>query len=117
MFFSFLYYAKLPLKKVLKMIVHIVMFKFKEEDKDANLKLVEKQLNNLLLKIDGLKSMEVGINFTEADRAFDLSLYSTFETKDDLSTYATHPEHLKVVELIKSVTTESKVVDYINSSM
>ena len=60
-----------------------------------------------------LKSMEVGINFTEADRAFDLSLYSTFETKEDLSTYATHPEHLKVVELIKSVTTESKVVDYI----
>ena len=56
--------------------------------------------------------MEVGINFTVADRAFDMSLYSTFDTKEALGEYATHPEHLKVVELIKSLTLESKVVDY-----
>ncbi|HEY9202830.1 MAG TPA: Dabb family protein, partial [Sulfurimonas sp.] len=36
----------------------------------------------------------------------------TFDTKEDLASYAIHPEHLKVVELIKSVTLESKVVDY-----
>ncbi len=95
------------------MIVHIVMFKFKEEEKVSNIEIVEKKLNELVQKIDELKSMEVGINFTESDRAFDLSLYSTFETKEDLKTYAVHPQHLKVVELIKSVTTESKVVDYI----
>ncbi len=94
------------------MIVHIVMFKFKEEDKASNLELVQTRLNELVSKIDELKCMEVGINFTVADRAFDLSLYSTFTTKEDLQSYAVHPEHLKVVELIKSVTLESKVVDY-----
>ncbi|MEA3521390.1 MAG: Dabb family protein, partial [Campylobacterota bacterium] len=51
--------------------------------------------------------------FNQSERAFDLSLYSTFDTKEALSEYAVHPEHLKVVELIKSVTIESKVVDYI----
>jgi hypothetical protein len=89
------------------------MFKFKDESKESNIKEVVKRLNALVGLIDELKSMEVGINFTDSERAFDLSLYSTFETKEDLASYAIHPEHLKVVELIKSVTLESKVVDYI----
>ena len=95
------------------MIVHIVMFKFKEENKARNLAKVQDKLEQLESKIDVLRSMEVGINFTEADRAMDLSLYSTFESQEDLKAYAVHPEHLKVVELIKEVTLESKVVDYL----
>ncbi|MDQ1245328.1 MAG: hypothetical protein QG565_1669 [Campylobacterota bacterium] len=95
------------------MIVHIVMFKFKDENKSSNIEEVTKRLNALVELIPTLKSMEVGVNFTVSDRAFDLSLYSTFETKEDLDAYAVHPEHLKVVELIRSVTVESKVVDYI----
>ncbi|MFA5454332.1 MAG: Dabb family protein [Sulfurimonas sp.] len=95
------------------MIVHIVMFKFKDENKSSNTEEVLKRLNALVQLVPTLKSMEVGVNFTISERAFDLSLYSTFETKEDLDAYALHPEHLKVVELIKSVTVESKVVDYI----
>ena len=95
------------------MIVHIVMFKFKDENKDANLKEAREELNALVDLVPNLKLMEVGINFTVAERAFDLSIYSTFDTKEDLDAYAIHPEHLKVVEFIKSVTIESKVVDYI----
>ncbi len=95
------------------MIVHMVMFKFKDENKVLNMAKVHSRLENLELKIDVLKSMEVGINFNESNRAFDLSLYSTFETEKDLEAYAIHEEHLKVVELIKEVTIESKVVDYV----
>ncbi len=93
------------------MTVHIVIFKFKDENKDTNLKEAREQLNALVDLVPTLKSMEVGINFTVAERAFDLSIYSTFDTKEDLDAYAVHPAHLKVVEFIKSVTTESKVVD------
>ena len=95
------------------MVVHIVMFKFKEENKALNIAKVKERLESLEKSIDVLKSMEVGINFNESDRAMDLSLYSTFENEEDLKTYATHEEHLKVVTLIKEVTLESKVVDYI----
>ena len=94
------------------MIVHIVMFKFKEDDKQANLVKVKAILEQLPKKIDELISMEVGLNFDTADRAMDLSLYSTFKTKADLESYAIHPAHIKVVEFIKTVVTESKVVDY-----
>jgi hypothetical protein len=88
------------------------MFKFVEENKAQNLLKVEKALKALVQKIDVLKSLEVGIDFNQSERAFDLSLYSTFDSKEDLQTYAIHKEHLKVVALIKEVTLESKVVDY-----
>ena len=95
------------------MIVHIVMFKFKDENKLLNIENVKKKLEELLVKIDVLQSIEVGVDFSDSERSFDLSLYSTFNSKEDLMSYAVHEEHLKVVELIKSVTVESKVVDYI----
>ena len=95
------------------MIVHIVMFKFKEKNKALNMAKVRKKLEDLEESIDVLKSMEVGINFNESERAMDMSLYSTFETPLELKIYQEHPEHQKVVELIREVTVESKVVDYI----
>jgi len=95
------------------MIVHIVMFKFKEENKVSNIEKVVQMLNALVEKIDVLQTMEVGVDFNGSQRAFDLSLYSTFETKEDLKSYAVDPAHLEVVALIKEATLESKVVDYI----
>ncbi len=94
------------------MIVHIVMFKFKEENKKENLLVAKNKLESLLSQVPTLNFMEVGINFADEARAFDMSLYSKFNTKEDLKAYAIHPEHLKVVEFIKSVALESKVVDY-----
>jgi len=94
------------------MIVHIVMFKFKQENKEFNITMIKKQLNDLVGSIDELVSMEVGVDFNQSERAFDLSLYSTFNSKEDLQAYAVHPEHQKVVASIKCITSESKVVDY-----
>jgi len=95
------------------MVVHIVFFEFKEEDKVSNILKVKEMLEGLVKKIEELKSMEVGINFTDSPRAFDMSLYSTFDSKEDLYSYATHEEHLKVLEFIREVTLQTKVVDYI----
>ncbi len=94
------------------MIVHIVMFKFNEENKTENIQKAKAMLEALVDKIEPLKTMEVGIDFNGSERAMDLSLYSTFDTKEGLQTYAVHPAHLEVVEFIKSTTQMSKVVDY-----
>ncbi len=95
------------------MIVHIVMFAFKEENKEQNIQKVKKLLEELPLKISELKSLEVGINFDTAPRAMDLSLHTAFATKEDLDSYAVNEEHQKVVTVIKEVTEFTKVVDYI----
>lgn len=94
------------------MIVHIVMFDFKQENKAENIAKTKVMLEALVEKIEPLLSMEVGIDFNGSERAMDLSLISTFETKEGLSEYATHPAHLEVVAFIKEVTELSKVVDY-----
>ena len=94
------------------MIVHIVMFNFKEENRAENIAKTKVMLESLVEKIVPLLSMEVGIDFNGSERAMDLSLISTFETKEDLATYAVHPAHLEVVAFIKEVTMLSKVVDY-----
>jgi len=89
------------------------MFKFKDENKALNIAKVQRKLEKIEVTIPYLRSIEVCINFNESERAFDLSLYSTFESEEDLKAYAIDENHLEVVELIKSVTLESKVVDYI----
>ncbi|MCX6073223.1 MAG: Dabb family protein [Campylobacterales bacterium] len=95
------------------MVVHIVMFQFKDENKEANLAQVKTMLEALPSHIEPLKSMEVGIDISRSERSFDLVLTSTFDDQEGLSVYAVHPEHLAVVNVIKEVTTLSKVVDYI----
>ena len=94
------------------MIVHIVMLKFKEENKQANLIKIKNLLEALPSQIEPLLSMEVGLDFMHSERSFDLVLTATFEIKEGLSKYATHPKHVAVVNIIKEVTEGSKVVDY-----
>ena len=94
------------------MVVHIVMFKFKEENKQANLIQGKQMLEELMGAVPTLRNMDVGVNFAKEERAMDLSIITTFESKEGLDAYAVHPEHLKVVDFIKQVVEYSKVVDY-----
>ena len=93
------------------MVRHIVFFKL-EDNSDANKQRVKDRIMSMQGKMDFVKHLEVGINFSPEERAFDLALISDFETREDLNTYATHPIHVDVVNFIKSLNTVSKVVDY-----
>jgi hypothetical protein len=94
------------------MVVHIVTFKFKEENKKANIIQAKQMLENLMGAVPTLRSIDVGVNFSTEERAMDLSIITVFESKEGLDAYAIHPEHIKVVEFIKGVVEYSKVVDY-----
>lgn len=94
------------------MVTHIVMFTFKQENKAQTINEVKAMLEALIEHVPTLKSMEVGINFTQSERAMDLSLISKFDDRAGLEAYQVHPEHQKVVAFIKEHATLSKVVDY-----
>jgi len=98
------------------MIRHIVMFKLKRKGDDEDLEKVKKEvkerLESLPLKIDLIRSMEVGINVVRSERAFDIALVSTFDNLDDLESYRVHPDHQEVVEFIGGVREQSASVDY-----
>lgn len=95
------------------MLVHIVMFQFKEENKQENLEKVKAMLEALPSKIETLRSMEVGIDISKSERSFDMVLVSTFDDQSGLDVYAPHSAHQEVVRFIKEVTILSKVVDYL----
>ncbi|EHJ47584.1 Stress responsive alpha-beta barrel domain-containing protein [Solidesulfovibrio carbinoliphilus subsp. oakridgensis] len=100
------------------MIRHIVMWTLKEEaggrDKAANAAEMQARLLALRGKIPLAVELEVAIG----DAIFasvpptDIVLATTFRTKEDLQAYAVHPLHMEVVEFIKSVVAERRVVDF-----
>ncbi len=94
------------------MIVHIVMIKFKETTSKEQIADIKERLEKLVDIIEPLKSMEVGLNFKPSERAMDLVLTATFDTKEGLEIYSPHPAHQEVVKSIRELAEYTKVVDY-----
>jgi len=98
-------------------IKHIVMFKFKRfaesNDKLGNTHLLKSYLEALPAKINEIKFLQVGVNFSEATVAYDLVLISEFFSKEALSSYQQHPEHIKVADFVGKVCESRVVVDYV----
>lgn len=93
------------------MITHVVCWQLHEPEKNAP--LLKEKLEALTANIPEIRSLEVGINAPEADpENYDVVLISTFETMDDLASYAGHPEHVKVVEFLRSIKINRVAIDY-----
>ncbi len=93
------------------MVRHIVFFKLKNPTQDQKEALKAKLLT-LREHLDYISSLEVGINFADEERAYDLALICDLQSKADLQRYAEDPYHLEVITYVKEVITSSKVVDY-----
>ena len=93
------------------MIKHIVMFKLKEKSPD-NLKALASALNGMRGQIETLKFLEIGEDFKGSNRSFDLVLVSHFENRQGLETYAGHKVHQPVIQLARSLCSQTVVVDY-----
>ncbi|GJM60190.1 Dabb family protein [Persicobacter diffluens] len=100
------------------MITHIVMFKLHAEaegkNRQENAQKIKDLLEALPSEIEALKKIEVGINFNSTPAAYDLVLTTLHNDEAGLKEYAAHPAHLEVLEFIKKVISDRKVVDYIS---
>lgn len=99
------------------MIKHVVMWKLKDFaegcSREENAKKIKSMLEALVGKIDQIVSLEVGINISNSDMAYDAVLISEFENQQKLEEYRIHPEHVKVSEFVSKVRVSRVVVDYI----
>ena len=93
------------------MVKHVVMFKLQDNNK-ANIEKAVKALKSLEGNIDVLRSVEIGVNFTESERSYDIVLTTEFDNQEGLNEYGSHPNHLPVIETIRSLCSSSVVVDY-----
>ncbi len=98
------------------MIQHIVLFKLNEFENEDQKAVVRNKIKQALLalkeKIEVLRFIQVGQNYELMSSSHDLCLITHFETLRDLEIYRVHPEHLKVVELIKANTSGRAVIDF-----
>ena len=94
------------------MIKHIVMWKLKEETKEENARKIKEDLEGLNNIIKEALSIEVGIDINKSEQAYDVVLYSTFNSLEDLDSYQKNNDHLKVASFIKKVASSRVVVDY-----
>jgi len=98
------------------MIKHIVIWKLKDSargvSKDQNALELKSVLEDLKNKISVIKQIEVGINFNKSSAAYDVVLYSEFDSQQDLQAYQKHPDHVKVVDFVNEIRDDRAVVDY-----
>lgn len=105
----------LPLVKLHAMLKHIVFFKMDGDEEQAkqNALRLKQDLEALKGKIEEIKFFEVGLNLTKSDLSYDLVLYSEFDDEQSLRIYQKHPDHVKVLNFVNTVTKSRAFVDYV----
>lgn len=93
------------------MVKHIVMFKLKKKN-PGNLATLVSALNGMTGKIESLKLLEVGEDFKSSERSFDLVLTAHFENRNGLDAYSKHEVHQPVIQLARTLCSQTIVVDY-----
>ncbi len=98
------------------MIKHIIMWKLYDEaegfSKTENADRIKLILEELPNQIPEIVKLEVGVNISNSEIAYDIVLYSEFESKDDLQIYREHSTHIALVDFIKNLRSKRHVVDY-----
>lgn len=92
------------------MIRHVIMWKFKENEKENMHKFLEglKALDGVIPEI---LHMEVGINCKDGNN-YDACLIADFEDLDALERYKNDPRHVAVSTLCKSIREARGAVDF-----
>jgi len=97
------------------MIKHIVMWKVKgstPEEKCESVRRIQAAFDGLVGVIPGLLALEVGADVSRIEYTCDVVLYSEFESRQALDSYATHPEHLRIKRDLADVRIARHQVDY-----
>ena len=93
------------------MITHIVMIKFKPEHQ-ADIPAVREKLLALPAQIDAIRHYEVGLDVIRSERAWDLVIFSKFDSLETLEIYDKHPAHMEAVAFLRPLRSDIASVDY-----
>ncbi|MHC5200901.1 Dabb family protein [Myroides sp. LJL119] len=95
------------------MITHVVMWKLKQLDKQENAIRLKNELLALKKTIEVIKAIRVDFNLQQApEDNFDVVLTLELENWEDLQIYANHPDHVKIIDFVRSIVTQRVAIDY-----
>ena len=96
-------------------VKHIVMWNLRGEsaqEKAQAIEFLRSRFESLRGRIPGLLHLEVGADSSGVDYACDVVLYSIFDSRESLASYATHPAHLRVRDELGDLRISRHQVDY-----
>lgn len=94
-----------------KKIKRISLFRLKKRD-NPDIQAVADKLRSMKGKIPSLIDMEVGVNFSESNEAYDVLMIGTFKNIEALRKYEKDPFHLTVKDFVQGQYEKRAVVDY-----
>jgi len=92
-------------------LTHVVLMQFQEPAAEILAKATA-SLRGLKGKIPELRSIEVGLDVLHSGRSYDLALITRFDSLVDMQRYQDHPEHVAVLQYLRTVLAASVAVDY-----
>ncbi len=103
-------------KKEIGLLKHVVLFKFKDDTTEEQIKSVESAFSGLPGKIPEIHAYEWGINNSPEglNKGFTHCFYLTFKSEEDRAIYLPHPDHQAFVALASPFFEDVLVVDYFN---
>ncbi|KAF8090789.1 hypothetical protein N665_0467s0018 [Sinapis alba] len=96
-----------------QIIEHIVVFKVKDDVDSLKIDAMLNGLNNLATIDQVLYISAAPIHRLRSSSAFTHVLHSRYRSKEDLSAYVAHPDHLRVVEETMPIWEDIMSVDWI----
>jgi quinol monooxygenase YgiN len=103
-------------ERSLSVIKHVVFWRLKDAADDGarvrSIELIRSAVEGMRATVPGIRHIEVGADFERSSAAWDVALYSEFESREALDAYQVHPEHDRVRVLVGGLVAERAVVDY-----
>lgn len=94
------------------MLTHIVVWKYRADVESFAREEHVRLLKSLAGVISEVQSLSVGFDTLKLARSFDTGLVATFVDRAGLDAYTVHPEHIKVVELGRTISEQVVSVDF-----
>ena len=82
------------------------------EGKNAAFTELSEGFGALPALIPEIKMLQIGRDIDETKGNWDVALIIDFATTDDLAAYQQHPEHVKVKDIVRRVTSTRTAVDF-----
>jgi len=94
------------------MVTHIVVWKYRGDVSQTVREEHQARLRALRNIVPGIESLSVGFDFLRASNSYDIGLSARFADRTVLEAYTVHPEHVKVVELGRSIAEKMAKADF-----
>ena len=95
------------------MLIHIVVWKYREDVPDEVRREHVESLKALDGLVPGMHRFEIGSDILKLDRSYDTGLAAAFEDEAALDAYTVHESHVRVASIGKEISAHVASVDFL----